>query len=291
LREPDLDLYPYNTLLTLKAQPDPGFEFVRWTNGSTNAIQEFYVFEPVNLAPVFAAVPRYTVTASVLGGVGGTVVRRPDQPDYYRDTLVRLSARPVPGYVFQVWLDGNTENPRTLSVQSNTALFAVFEPGDGTAPAFTSAPPPAITKGSGESLILTATATGSAPLDFQWYHDDEALPGANDARLVLTNLQAGAEGTYRVIVDNGLGSASAETELTIVASARLEPMSIDDHLRFWLNLSGEQGLVFQVDRSADLANWLPLTTLTNATGNTLFSHTVEDWPFQHFYRADPVTAP
>jgi hypothetical protein len=291
LREPDLEVYRYRQRVKLTAQPDEGFEFVKWSDGFTNAAREFNVNDPVTLSPVFSALPRYTVTASVLGGVGGSVIARPGGPEYFRDTVVRVSARPVPGYVFQVWLDGNTTNPRTISVQSNTTLFAVFAPGQGAPPQLTLTPPASVVKGAGSSLTLSATAEGSTPLDCQWYHNDAALPDATSFELTLTNLQADAEGIYRLVVDNGLGTATAESEVTVLPTTRLEAMTWDAWLRFQINLSGEKDRSFRIYSSPDLEDWTLLTTVTNLSGNTVIVDPTENALPALFYMAEPLEIP
>jgi hypothetical protein len=291
LREPDLEFYRYRQRLNLAAQPDEGFEFIRWSDGSTNAVREFNVNNPVTLSPIFSALPRYTVTASVLGGVGGAVIARPDGPEYFRDTVVRLSARPVPGYVFQVWLDGDLSNPRTISVQSNTTLFAVFAPGQGSAPKLTSTPPASVVKDAGSSLTLSAAAVGSTPLDCQWYHSGDALADATSFELTLTNLQADAEGVYRLVVDNGLGNATHETEVTVLPTTRLEAMSWDAWLRFQIKISGEKDRSFRIYSSPNLEDWTLLTTVTNLTGNTVFFDPTEDPAVTRFYKAEPLDPP
>jgi hypothetical protein len=291
LREPDLEFYPYQQRLNLTAQPDEGFEFIRWSDGSTNAVREFNVDDPLTLAPVFSALPSYTVTASVLGGVGGIVTAQPVGPEYYRDTVVRFNARPVPGYIFQVWLDGNLSNPRTHSVQSDTALFAVFEPGEGTAPQLTSTPPAIVTKAAGSSLTLRTTVEGSDPLECQWYHNGVPMPGATSFELTLTNLQADAGGVYRLVVDNGLGNVAHETEVTVLPSTRLDALWWDNYLRFQINIRGEENRSFRIFASPNLQDWTLLTTVTNLTGHSLFYDTTENRPAMRFYKAEPLEMP
>ena len=44
LRDPVYGLYPYGTLVQLTAQPDSGFEFIRWSDGITNQNGKVAVF-------------------------------------------------------------------------------------------------------------------------------------------------------------------------------------------------------------------------------------------------------
>ena len=45
---------------------------------------------------------------------------------YKKGTTVQLVAKPASGYQFAKWDDGNTDNPRTITVKSNATYTAVF---------------------------------------------------------------------------------------------------------------------------------------------------------------------
>lgn len=83
-----------------------------------------------------------------------------------------------------------------------------------------SAPPATVALAAGGTLHLAVTATGTAPLEYQWLRDGEELPGATAARLA-TPARAG---TYRVLVRNRAGTTlGAPTAVTVAgAAARLE---------------------------------------------------------------------
>ncbi|MBI4663788.1 MAG: immunoglobulin domain-containing protein [Verrucomicrobia bacterium] len=85
--------------------------------------------------------------------------------------------------------------------------------------------PPLITKqpesqavkpGSGAAFFVSAG--GTLPFRYQWRFSGREIPGATDATLLLTNVQAGNAGTYNVEVRNTGGSAtSADARLTLKA--------------------------------------------------------------------------
>ncbi|MBI4664396.1 MAG: VCBS repeat-containing protein, partial [Verrucomicrobia bacterium] len=70
--------------------------------------------------------------------------------------------------------------------------------------------------GIGETADLFVTATGPAPLRFQWLRDGQPLPGATNQLLTLSPVQRTAEGDYSAIV-NGAGNSltSRVAHLTI----------------------------------------------------------------------------
>ncbi len=66
------------------------------------------------------------------------------------------------------------------------------------------------TVNAGQSASFTVTATGSAPLRYQWFFNTNTpVPTATNATLNLTNAQAGNAGGYSVIITNGAGSVTS----------------------------------------------------------------------------------
>jgi hypothetical protein len=89
--------------------------------------------------------------------------------------------------------------------------------------AVTSAPPAVLTMGQspqvavapasqslwqGGTVSLTATATGTAPLSYQWYGNGAAVPGATRPGLVFTNAVGSQSGSCCVVVANSCGAAT-----------------------------------------------------------------------------------
>ncbi len=69
----------------------------------------------------------------------------------------------------------------------------------------------------GTGATLTANATGTAPLGYQWYNNlTNAISGATNATLVLTNLHLAQLGNYRVVVTNAAGAATNFGSVNIV---------------------------------------------------------------------------
>lgn len=63
---------------------------------------------------------------------------------------------------------------------------------------------------AGSSTSLSVTASGTAPLTYQWYLNDAPVAGATSSSLVLSNIQSALAGTYYVVVTNSFGSATSD---------------------------------------------------------------------------------
>ena len=75
------------------------------------------------------------------------------------------------------------------------------------APAITAQPANA-SVGQGENVTFSVTATGTAPLSYQWSRNGVAISGATGSTFVV-NAQPGLAGTYSVGVSNTVGSATS----------------------------------------------------------------------------------
>jgi uncharacterized protein (TIGR02145 family) len=87
------------------------------------------------------------------------------------------------------------------------------------APSITT-PPQTQTVTAGQSVTFSVTATGTAPLSYQWYKDGTAISGATSASYSIANVQAANAGTYTVTASNGTlpNATSAGAVLTVSAA-------------------------------------------------------------------------
>jgi hypothetical protein len=110
----------------------------------------------------------------------------------------------------------------------------------------------------GSSVTLSVTASGTAPLTYQWQKNGSNIPGAASTQLALNNVQPADAGSYAVAVSNLAGTAtSASATLTVVAPTSLSTAADFDG-------DGQPDLIFQ-DSSGSLAAWLMNgTTLASA---------------------------
>jgi hypothetical protein len=288
-RTPDLALYPYGSQVTVTAQANTGFEFITWSDGDTNKVRTLTVTSAYALQASFLALPQFTLSAAALGGVGGTVAAEPSQPAYYRDTPVTLIARPAPGYIFQTWLDGDVTDPRTIIMETNRTVFAVFAPGQGVGPSITSltVTPADATVSVGDNATFSAIATGSVPLEYQWNHNGTNIAGATAASLTLTSVQASDAGTYTVNIHNSTGSTGSGAALTVVSGSRpaLSPAQIANGMVSF-DIVGMAGQQYEVETSTDLHAWTQAATLSNTQGRVTYSEAVA--ANSRFYRVSVI---
>jgi hypothetical protein len=86
----------------------------------------------------------------------------------------------------------------------------------GEAPVITSQPA-SQSVGVGQSATFEVTATGSAPLSYQWTKDGLSIPGATSASHTTPDAQPADHGaSYRVVVRNSAGSATSEEAVLLV---------------------------------------------------------------------------
>jgi len=273
-RSPNRITYEYGTQVTLTAQPVVGWEFSRWSDGDTNSVRAFTFTNSIALQALFKALPQFTLNAQAFGGTGGTIVAVPSQPFYYRGDNVVLYARPAPGYIFQVWLDNNGDDPRVITMESNTNLYAGFAQGQGVAPSIVT-PPHDLNAVVGGSVTFSVAATGSVPLEFQWSHAGTNITGATGTSLTLSPVQAGDAGAYTVTVSNSVDSSSATANLTVLAGSSPQITSaqiVNGRIRFLIN--GNVGQQYIIESSSDLHSWTQLVTLSNVQGSVPYEEAV-----------------
>jgi sugar lactone lactonase YvrE len=100
------------------------------------------------------------------------------------------------------------------SVTSAAAVLTVTPIGPGIV-----SPPAAFTVSVGQGALFSVSASGSAPLTYQWYRDNVAIAGATASSHALTSAALGDSGaSFKVTVTNAAGSVtSAAAVLTVVA--------------------------------------------------------------------------
>ena len=125
-------------------------------------------------------------------------------------TLTRATDAVAGSYLVEITNAAGT----TASAAATVSLAAT-----GT-PAFTSQPSSAIVA-PGQPVIFTATATGAAPLAYQWFRDGQAIAGATSATYTLAAAQPAHAGSYHVVATNAVGSATSRSAVLGIAVADL----------------------------------------------------------------------
>ncbi|MBN2508146.1 MAG: immunoglobulin domain-containing protein [Verrucomicrobia bacterium] len=97
------------------------------------------------------------------------------------------------------------------AVTSTPATLTVW------APPQIDTPPASQTNYAGTTVQFSVEASGPGPLTYQWYYNSsQALPGATESVLVLTNVQKSQSGNYHVEVANPSGRVPSPTAVLTV---------------------------------------------------------------------------
>jgi hypothetical protein len=114
-----------------------------------------------------------------------------------------------------------------LETNNGIALYDIVESA-------TQEPPSILTQPVSQSALeggtieLSVVATGSAPLSFQWFLNDEPIEGATSSILTLASATPDQSGLYKVFISNEAGSVTSdEAQITITQPAGadlLEPL-------------------------------------------------------------------
>jgi hypothetical protein len=122
------------------------------------------------------------------------------------------------------------------------------------APVITVQPQPvAVT--AGQSAQFSVTATGTAPLAYQWQRNGVNIAGATAATCSVVNAQSANVGSYRVIVSNAAGSVTS-TAATLTVNPAVQPpvvltqpiaatRTVGQSVTFTVAASGSGSLTYQ----------------------------------------------
>ena len=108
---------------TLTAIANEGYNFVIWNDGNTENPRTVSITSDTAFVAIFAeVVSTPTITLTVNDETMGSASYTLDG-----NTAV-LTATANEGYSFVIWNDGNSENPRTVTITSDTTFMAIFSP-------------------------------------------------------------------------------------------------------------------------------------------------------------------
>jgi DNA/RNA endonuclease G (NUC1) len=102
------------------------------------------------------------------------------------------------------------------SVSLANTLRAKIDGQTATGAPTITAQPTAQTTAVGGSATFSVTATGDAPLSYQWAKDDVDIAEATNASLTLANVQAGDAGNYTVEVTNNVGTVTSNAAALVI---------------------------------------------------------------------------
>jgi hypothetical protein len=70
---------------------------------------------------------------------------------------------------------------------------------------------------AGEPVVFNVSAIGEPPLSYQWIHNNQDIPGANDTNYVIASATGSDAGSYAVRISNGSGSVTSSTATLTLA--------------------------------------------------------------------------
>ena len=116
--------FPMGAEVTIQANPFGGYYFDGWTDNNYDNPRTITVTGDATYTAKFSAQQSQTFTLTTTcnptqGYVDGS-------GNYLAGTTVTITAVPYDGYAFDHWNDGNTDNPRAVTVDNNMTLVAFF---------------------------------------------------------------------------------------------------------------------------------------------------------------------
>jgi hypothetical protein len=119
--------------------------------------------------------------------------------------LVSLVSIPTNGSTFP---KGTTTVTNLATDASGNTTMATFTVTIIDPPIIT-IPPISVTTNVGSTVTFTVTATGSAPLFYQWQQNNISILGATGSSLTLSDISDSDAGSYQVIVSNSIATVTS----------------------------------------------------------------------------------
>jgi hypothetical protein len=149
--------------------------------------------------------------------------------------------------------------------------------------------PPAIVWGPdsqaallGSNVTFSVSATGTAPLSYQWQFNGTNLLAGTDAILLLPCVTDDQAGLYSITVSNVVGMVTTQAVLSVYDSAAavlaVPPSSFTDSFQF--TITGVPGLNYAIEASTNLVDWTPLAT--NSSPCTFVDDDATNFPARYY---------
>ncbi|MPM30376.1 hypothetical protein SDC9_76924 [bioreactor metagenome] len=154
----------------------------------------------------------------------------------YDNQTIYLAIRHVSTDMFMFWMDDLQFNS---TISSSNAATIVSNPSSSSVC-------------TGGSVTFTVSATGDAPITYQWQKNSTNIPGATNSSYTIAAVAAGDVGAYRCIVTNAAGadtSTVANLTLSTAPSITTNPVSATQcagtNVTFTAAASGTATLTYQ----------------------------------------------
>jgi pectate lyase/pectin methylesterase-like acyl-CoA thioesterase len=140
------------------------------------------------------------LAASITGGTLG---------DAYNFSTMETNAAPDTTFDYFGWRVGSSNFAASITFKNLSVTLGIVPPAITTQPV-------GATTIEGNSVVLTATASGSAPLTFQWSKDGVPIAGATGTSLTLSNVRVADSGSYAFTATNSVGSVTSDVVTVLV---------------------------------------------------------------------------
>jgi len=112
---------------------------------------------------------------------------------------------------------GNFDSTNPIPPSASQTYYRLLEGGELPAAPSISTQPQDQTVIIGQNALFSVTATGTAPLFYQWRFNGTLLSGANGTTHTVTSAQTNDAGGYTVVVTNSVGSITSSVATLSVA--------------------------------------------------------------------------
>ena len=143
------------------------------------------------------------LAASITGGTLG---------DTYNFSTTETSATPETTFDYFGWRVSSANFAASITFKNLSVILGLVPPAITTQPA-------GVSTVEGNTVVLTAAATGSAPLTFQWSKDGVPVAGATATTLTLNSVRVADSGNYAFTATNPIGSVTSNIAAVLVALA------------------------------------------------------------------------
>jgi hypothetical protein len=130
-------VYVINTVANITAIPNAGYRFVGWDDANKDSIRVITVSQDAAFVAIFGIEDMYYVYAAPSNPTMGNVIGSNDyhksngdpvfKREYAANSVASITAIPNNDYRFVQWNDGNTDNPRELTVTGDSIFTAIFK--------------------------------------------------------------------------------------------------------------------------------------------------------------------
>ena len=132
--------------------------------------------------------------------------------------------------------------------------------------------PPSTNTFVGSNVTLSATAYGTAPMQFQWRQNGTNLVGGTTNGLVITNIVAGSAGNYDLVISDFSGSVTSAVATLTVSGIIIAPSITNQPQSLIVNQSSNATFTVGASGTAPL-NYQWLFNGANLPGATNSSYT------------------